>query len=940
MDTGSASSSLSDGLTTLREQISELQCCNVEGKLFVPEGTLDQVLTTATVQSAVHQCGLYSYSHLGYKKLEIVRAVIPGGRKVFAILVLMNKLDLIAKFAESDTLQGANVDSKLPYERSALHSIFSGPGTDRFYHTQWMFAVPHFRRGMGHLHLSDETIMPIIDIQIQGYRGLSDVSLLTFHPNHSDFAVSSSKEGQPQQMATLETPDPGLAPRNPRAIRKLYQKSKKDLNFSRESSVLSVLNRLEQPSIIQLLGSYSFQNTENLLLSPFSGDLSQMLAKEDPPSAFRCEADFLFALCGLSSAIDTLHNTTSDGLGRNLIGIHKDIKPRNILVDEERFVLTDFALSELSIASDGDETDFASGGDEYAAPECLIGEDFKIRPISRSSDIWSFGCVIAEVATYIYSAESTYGVDRFRLKRKIKIGNGIITTYAFHAGSIPNPGVADWLTELKTKATPVGIELVNLVIGMLQMEPALRPRATEVTSRLHVLALSSQAQSTDEAYTKVAEILSDTDVVVYRIRFRLLMRITGLIDRTWPEPHIFDSGLTFNQWKVLLQSIAEHLTGLLVKPDLWNANPSRLSSLNDELTSALPSSLQENLPPRMGGNVDANARDRSYIQDWDSSGATDTSSTSSKVSGWSRGQEGSMEHTLESSVEQKGHLNLEDSSQEHERGEDTQSVLSDQNDINSQKSSRRHPREVTAEDHLTILLAKHDELCPLYEEALSKIGSGRFVNNFRRLLEICYLDLLRNAETNLERATINLMKSRWSRTRIAQRIVDIHKPESHSAREQIERHAEEVKKRIPDFHDWLVEMSLAAPVSQVEPAVNTDDVSDRDQSSDDENDTLEEEHAEDSEDVISLPHIKEMETFVMEGSAFQNLVTNLRVFLLPAALRPLNRVLMSIPSDRIWLSIEDDLSISNTLKAIVEGLTEENWNWWPLRGKMRVLRKD
>lgn len=55
---------------------------------------------------------------------------------------------------------------------------------------------------------------------------------------------------------------------------------------------------------------------------------------------------------------------------------------------------------------------------------------------------------------------------------------------------------------------------------------------------------------------------------------------------------------------------------------------------------------------------------------------------------------------------------------------------------------------------------------------------------------------------------------------------------------------------------------------------------------------------------------------------------------------PLTRILMSIPSDRIWFSTEDDLSVWNKIKAFVENHTEENWNWWPLRPRMRLLQKD
>lgn len=53
---------------------------------------------------------------------------------------------------------------------------------------------------------------------------------------------------------------------------------------------------------------------------------------------------------------------------------------------------------------------------------------------------------------------------------------------------------------------------------------------------------------------------------------------------------------------------------------------------------------------------------------------------------------------------------------------------------------------------------------------------------------------------------------------------------------------------------------------------------------------------------------------------------------------PLTRIIMSIPRDRIWFSAEDDLSVWNKVKTFVENHTEENWNWWPLRPRMRMLQ--
>jgi hypothetical protein len=85
------------------------------------------------------------------------------------------------------------------------------------------------------------------------------------------------------------------------------------------------------------------------------------------------------------------------------------------------------------------------------------------------------------------------------------------------------------------------------------------------------------------------------------------------------------------------------------------------------------------------------------------------------------------------------------------------SVVSDAEDINSVCSTRRTYPERIAEEHLGVLLAQKQELRPQCEEALNKMRKPRFIENFRRLLKRYYLDLSRQAETNLQRATTQLL---------------------------------------------------------------------------------------------------------------------------------------------------------------------------------------
>ena len=79
---------------------------------------------------------------------------------------------------------------------------------------------------------------------------------------------------------------------------------------------------------------------------------------------------------------------------------------------------------------------------------------------------------------------------------------------------------------------------------------------------------------------------------------------------------------------------------------------------------------------------------------------------------------------------------------------------------------------------------------------------------------------------------------------------------------------------------------------------------------------------------------------VPEGDEIRNLVNKHRISPLPPELHPLSRVLMSIPSDCLRFSEQEDMSLSNKCKGFLEQLAGEPWCWWPFRPRMRLLEYD
>ncbi|PVH88843.1 hypothetical protein DL98DRAFT_158071 [Cadophora sp. DSE1049] len=272
---------------------------------------------------------------------------------------------------------------------------------------------------------------------------------------------------------------------------------------------------------------------------------------------------------------------------------------------------------------------------------------------------------------------------------------------------------------------------------------------------------------------------------------------------------------------------------------------------------------------------------------------------------------------------------------------DIRSILSEDLDIQSKRSSKVTYQERLAEENLGYLLAQNPQLRPLSEEALRRVGKIRFVDNLRRLLKRYYIDLRPIATTKLEIATVNLLRSRYSRARLSQQISDILAPENDETDEQLVHHAEITRQ---ELENWIVRHpEFVSPQEEFDDL----DLEIDDSSSDDEEVVQEakiavgEVHEEVEEP--NLPNITQMESFLLncgDGTPFQRLSTHLRIFLLPPTLGPLVRILMSLPADHVWLDDQEDTSFSNKFKSFVEDMTEENWNWWPLRPRMRFLGKD
>ena len=257
--------------------------------------------------------------------------------------------------------------------------------------------------------------------------------------------------------------------------------------FRHECDILSALRCLRHPNIINLITAYTKGETFTLLFPTADGDLHKFCSLQERPLGFESDRDVLAALWGLSSAIQAVHDYWAKIFDVRKIGLHYDIKPRNILFRDNRFILSDFGISNLREVADGSVTKFRLGEGDFLAPECEPAEQgYKPGLIGRASDIWSFGCVLAVMLAYLMGG--CEGVANFENERKVKLGMSIESV--FHKGTMPNPAVENFLRRcMMVRDDRQGISALAYLISLiLRIAPEKRPGAAFITALVFYVA--------------------------------------------------------------------------------------------------------------------------------------------------------------------------------------------------------------------------------------------------------------------------------------------------------------------------------------------------------------------------------------------------------------------------------------------------------------------
>ena len=223
---------------------------------------------------------------------------------------------------------------------------------------------------------------------------------------------------------------------------------------------VSVLQKLRHPHVIRFLGAYSKGDKMSILVSPVAETTLQLWLEQATLQQPANLVNVISKMFGcLVSSIRYLHE-------QRPVVKHMDIKPQNILIaqgDQEfpHVVLCDFGISSSTDdLSDGQHKPLTR---RYVAPEVFEGFTRK-----QAADIWSLGCVFAEMASAPFGQFNSKWLT-FRRE------------YSGHTGKHywqDVPALQDWLSSfLEEAATPTEQEVVGTLKEMLQADPNERPSA-------------------------------------------------------------------------------------------------------------------------------------------------------------------------------------------------------------------------------------------------------------------------------------------------------------------------------------------------------------------------------------------------------------------------------------------------------------------------------
>lgn len=233
-------------------------------------------------------------------------------------------------------------------------------------------------------------------------------------------------------------------------------------------------------------------------------DLAAFLAHDERFGDFVHDVTFYRAVQGLASAIHSVHNFRMRGeVDMDLVMYHHDLRPANILVGPNSFLLADFGLSNIKPLEKGSNTEWKNTMGDYIAPECM-NENFRNQSVGRGTDIWAFGCLLVELATYMLQGPA--GIEKAREARlRLVSDEWRVKNSYFWLGNALRPEVSHHVAALQAHGNDGISELLDVATALLQVDTCTRLQSEDArkmtlyltTRQLYVMAEESLSSFED-----------------------------------------------------------------------------------------------------------------------------------------------------------------------------------------------------------------------------------------------------------------------------------------------------------------------------------------------------------------------------------------------------------------------------------------------------------
>ncbi|KAL8938633.1 MAG: hypothetical protein Q9211_003117 [Gyalolechia sp. 1 TL-2023] len=440
--------------------------------------------------------------------------------RTFAILLSAGYGPMIRLFVERPSLQ----DRALPicteptdFPKATDCNLF-----ERFYSCQWRYCALKLEYGMDY-RLGDDYILPVLHKEERGRGGSAVVYAVTVDPDYNCLVPSNSSDSTNSSTTGLQ--------RSKFALKTYRRNSEAEKYFENERTAYKRLRYHDRPhaNIIGHYGSFSRDGTYNIILEYADrGTLNDYLQATHEPTSSAGIMTFWTQFLGILHGLTHIHGTPVIALDKPwvLLGWHHDLTPDNILVVSRNnaspydcdFKIADFGLAHFQRfgTSTRDATDKDQhGSNAYSAPEAYrsTASERERLQVPQNVEIWSMGCILSEVATWV--TEGMPKVLEYRRRRATEVHSKAATNEElfFHDYKVLDT-VNQIHEEIKRNSRPAD-RITDAIIQRLVKGMMITDHQARASSK-HFLDRSRQIL--DEARPAWSQSVADGAIDTNRIR--------------------------------------------------------------------------------------------------------------------------------------------------------------------------------------------------------------------------------------------------------------------------------------------------------------------------------------------------------------------------------------------------------------------------------------